>query len=155
MSVLVGSVTMMPVLPSGAFLLAEGYLIADGSSLLVADYTDLHTAIGYLYGGAGLNFNIPDLRGRFCRFVDGGAGRDPQSASRTNRGDGNTGNAVGTKQVSDNGQHTHSLSTDTFAFGLGGFITQTGDPNNPTNIVANGGLENRPKNITVVGLIKY
>lgn len=41
-----------------------GWLLCDGSSVAVATYGDLHTAIGYTYGGSGANFNLPDLRGR-------------------------------------------------------------------------------------------
>lgn len=40
------------------------YLLCDGASVTVAAYPALHTAIGYTYGGSGLNFNLPDLRGR-------------------------------------------------------------------------------------------
>lgn len=52
-----------------------GWLLCDGSSKLVADYPALHAAIGYTYGGSGLNFNVPDLQGRVPVGPSGSTGR--------------------------------------------------------------------------------
>jgi microcystin-dependent protein len=60
----------------------------------VVDYSDLHGAIAYTYGGSGDNFNIPDLRGR--TVIGAGAG-----SGLTNR-------TLGTKA----GTETHTLTTD-------------------------------------------
>ena len=54
-----------------------GWLVCDGASLAVAVYDDLFGALSYTWGGAGANFNIPDLRGLFVRGFDSGAGNDP------------------------------------------------------------------------------
>lgn len=43
-----------------------GYLICDGSSVAVATYAALFAVIGYVFGGAGANFNLPDFRQRFA-----------------------------------------------------------------------------------------
>ncbi len=49
----------------------SGWLICDGASLsrTVSNnaYQPLHTAIGYVFGGSGDIFNLPDLRGEFVR----------------------------------------------------------------------------------------
>jgi len=45
----------------------SGWLLCDGASVATATYPDLHTAIGYVYGGAGANFNLPNLVDRFVR----------------------------------------------------------------------------------------
>lgn len=37
----------------------DGWLECNGDSVLVADYPELHAAIGYTYGGSGANFNLP------------------------------------------------------------------------------------------------
>lgn len=55
----------------------DGYLECDGSVLNKNTYTDLFDVIGYTWGGAGNNFNLPDLRGEFLRGWDHGRGVDP------------------------------------------------------------------------------
>lgn len=62
-----------------------GYLECNGQSVSTATYPELFNAIGYLYGGAGASFNVPDLRGEFIR---GAAGTGTVDAGRV----------VGTKQ---------------------------------------------------------
>jgi len=44
-----------------------GWLLCDGASVATATYADLHAAIGYVYGGVGATFNLPDLVNRFVR----------------------------------------------------------------------------------------
>jgi microcystin-dependent protein len=65
-----------------AWLRKQGWLYCDGALLPKADYPDLFGAIGTNYGGGGTSFNLPDLRGRFCRGVDNGKGRDPYANER-------------------------------------------------------------------------
>ncbi len=55
------------------------WLLCFGQSLLTARYAALFTVIGYTYGGAGANFNIPDYRGRAT------AGKDDMGGSAANR----------------------------------------------------------------------
>lgn len=54
----------------------RGYLVCDGASYTTTQYPELFTAIAYLYGGAGANFSVPDLRGEFVRGIDNGRGVD-------------------------------------------------------------------------------
>lgn len=90
-----------------------GWLLCDGSAVSRTTYADLFTAIGEAFGQGdnSTTFNVPDLRGRFLRGVDGSAGRDPDKASRTamNTG-GNTGDAVGSVQGHAFQTHVHSVS---------------------------------------------
>jgi microcystin-dependent protein len=44
-----------------------GWLMCDGTSYATASYPALFSVIGYKYGGAGANFNVPDLRDRIPR----------------------------------------------------------------------------------------
>lgn len=115
-----GTVFMWPkeVVPTGG-------LECNGASYATADYPNLFSVIGYMYGGSGASFKVPDYRGIFLRGWDHGVGNDPDRASRSDRGDGTTGDHVGTRQGDQNRQHQHtgamSLTTTETAEGyIGG-----------------------------------
>lgn len=103
-----------------------------------------------------LVFRIPDLRGAFLRFVDAGLGRDPDAATRTNRGDGTGGDVVGTWQSHDFLRHNHPLLAHPSGtapephgiqwIDMGGYY---GDVSGFT-----GGHETRPLNIYCNGLMR-
>ena len=76
-----------------------GWLVCDGSSLLVASYPDLFASIGYTYGGSADNFSIPDLRAKFVRGWDSSGFADPA------RG-------FGSYQDPQFGAHTHGIVGD-------------------------------------------
>ena len=46
-------------------VIPTGWYLCNGSSKTVAGDGDLHGAIGYEFGGAGVVFSVPDMRGRF------------------------------------------------------------------------------------------
>src|SRR5262245_52145895 len=70
---------------TATWLSNQGWLPCDGRSVPKKDYIDLYIAIEANYGGGGFNFNLPDLRGRFPRGVNGtrSPALDPDAASRT------------------------------------------------------------------------
>jgi microcystin-dependent protein len=141
-----------------------GWLLCDGSPVSRGgDNTRLFQTIGTVWGSGdgATTFNLPDLRGRFLRGVDKGAGRDPDRGARTasNPG-GNTGDAIGTVQDSQLGSHTHDFwaflhvqpddsqpnhytQSGAFSFVIGNGTT-----------TAAGGSETRPVNAGVHYLIK-
>lgn len=84
---------------AGGGLAPAGWLKANGQSISVAIYAALFAAIGYTYGGAGDNFNVPDLRGR------GTFGVDPASMQPT-------GNRIAdnTTIASSGGEEKHTLT---------------------------------------------
>ncbi|WP_084501999.1 phage tail protein [Fundidesulfovibrio putealis] len=94
----VGSVTMFAgeTAPSGWFE-------CNGATYVITDYPKLFDAIGYLWGGTGLNFKIPDMRGYFPRGWDHSAGVDPDRAARSG------GDHVGSTQADSVGPHNHNL----------------------------------------------
>lgn len=47
-----------------AALATADWQLCDGTSLLVANFPELFLVLGYTFGGAGLNFSVPDIRGR-------------------------------------------------------------------------------------------
>jgi hypothetical protein len=163
----IGTIIRRYDLPIGAIIpvttetlsILTGFLYCDGSSLAVADYPELHTAIGYNYGGSGANFNIPDMRGRFLRcHSTNPAVNDPDYASRV-RADGKVGHYVG--GVLDDAviAHTHGITT----YQLEG--TPDGYPGGdssatPYGLVAStevysAAQETRPNDMTVLFGIKF
>ncbi len=61
---------------------AWGWMACDGRSLDGSAYPELFAVLGYLYGGSGGSFNIPNYAGYFLRGLNGADGVDPDTASR-------------------------------------------------------------------------
>lgn len=133
------------------------WLECDGSSLArTGTYADLFAVIGTAYGAAdGDHFNIPDLRGKFARGWDNGAGNDPDAASRTAQATGGeTGDKVGSIQGDEVESHNHTTSAGaTEAAGGSGSVLRSGS--GTINTDNHGGNENRPINVNVMYIIKY
>lgn len=130
-----------------------GWLECNGDAKNTTTYADLYGVIGYTYGGSGANFNLPDLRGRFVRGWDNSAGTDPDAASRTDRGDGTTGDNVGTKQADEYESHRHSVSSTSGSWSGSSGVGQGALINGNTGY--QGGNETRPININMMWIIKY
>ena len=136
----------------------QGWLVCDGEEHSEDDYPELENTIGTIYGSSrpGM-FKVPDLRGRFLRGVDAGAGRDPDAESR-NGGDVRT--KLGSVQNDTYKSHAHQtivpprtvkerdLSKDAII---------VGDLSSNRTIrltEKRGGNETRPKNIALNWIIK-
>jgi Phage Tail Collar Domain len=166
--------------------LPAGWALCDGKAVGRTDplFANLFLAIGTLHGnGDGVStFNLPDLRGRFMRGADVGAGHDPEAASRvaSNPG-GATGDSVATLQggstkravvpmgTDTQGSHTHGYSGNALVWDVGGpgqaanlggggqafpalVLTNAGAH---THTVTSGGdTETRPVNVGVNYIIK-
>jgi len=114
-------VDLQNILPAGMIIpfageeanIPDGWLLCNGAPVSATKYPRLFLAIGSSWGGSGMTFNLPDLRGRFLRGMDNGTGRDPDATSRTasNTG-GNTGDKVGSVETDIYGNHSHVGSTD-------------------------------------------
>lgn len=149
------AVILTGVQPTGSVLMfagpsasvPTGWLYCDGSAVSRSTYSALFAVIGVScgYGNNSTTFNLPDYRGYFLRGLDGSAGRDPDTLTRTamNTG-GNTGNSVGSVQVDDLDSHTHTQNSHTHtdsghvhAFAM----------NNANQPVAGGVLPAQPGNV--------
>lgn len=168
------------ILPVGSIIsyggdtsaIPNGYLMCNGLSLDTGLYAPLFAAIGYNWGGSLASFNLPDLRGKFIRGTDLGAGNDPDAASRTG------GDNVGSMQVdatslpntnfttNTTGAHTHTYkswdgnNTDLdFSGGADDARTvtaNTGSSGNHSHSITGGGdNETRPINANVNFIICY
>lgn len=142
-------------------VLPTSFLECDGSAISRSSYSSLYNILGTRYGvGDGLTtFNLPDYRGQFLRGVSGTSGKDPDASSRLNRGDGTTGNVIGTKQTSQNLAHSHSLDVGGQWIAEGGAWAygdrEHGEALNTTIVQTNGGAEARPTNVNVIFCIRY
>ncbi len=135
----------------------SGYLVCNGQAVSRTTYNNLFSLIGTMYGAGdgSTTFNLPNYNGQFLRGFDNGTGVDPDAASRTDRGDGTTGDAVGTKQSSEiiahshtvnppatntssAGAHTHTINPPATNTSSAGAHTHSIDPPN-TNTSTNGG----------------
>jgi len=103
---------------SEAALIAQGFVPCDGRQLANDDpqYQSLQKVIGNGYGGTKTAFCVPDYRGIFLRGTDGGAGVDPNAATRTPPQPtlaipGNSGDAVGSMQPGGLQSHTHTYAS--------------------------------------------
>ena len=136
----------------------DGWLLCDGTDINRATYSGLFTAIGIIWGAGDLasTFNLPDLRGRFLRGVDNGAGIDPDAAGRTLlHFGGNTGDAVGSYQLDEFGTHYHKYGSSARTGDDSGNGIGDADAGSTFNSASNGGNETRPKNAYVNYIIKY
>lgn len=168
----------------------RGWLFCTGQSILRKDWPELFGAIGTAWGKGndpgdqqrdGTTFNVPDLRGRFVRGVDGGTKRDPDAHTRSASGPGgNKGAAIGSLQDdatraprtpfvtgAESVKHTHDLSPRAWTDGgesklkSGGSYSNRGTPRTTHNreshshvVIGGGDTETRPKNVSVSWVIR-
>jgi microcystin-dependent protein len=146
-------------------LARQGWLPCDGSAVSRVAYPQLFAALKTSFGAGdgSQTFNLPDFRGRFLRGVDGGAGNDPDRASRAISAKGGAqGDAVGSLQDDAFKSHAHPIlghhgrgidgDSQWDPLALAGWIDKynqfwkTAEPA--------GGSETRPKNVDVYWIIK-
>ena len=163
--------------PVGAVLIwplgaePSGYLPCEGAAVSREDYANLFAVIGTTYGdGNGeTTFNLPDYRGYFLRGFDNGAGVDTDAADRTDRGDGTTGDNVGTAQAAAENS-IDSIKTECVYQGADWGEAEIPDDGSYSEVVCTGtdqhgyrtetaikktGNETRPINKSVLFVIKY
>lgn len=132
-----------------------GWFECDGRILNTASFPDLFTAIGYTYGGGGVSFNLPDLRGEFLRGWD-------RSSTQGARGV-DSGRVFGSSQTDAFKSHTHTarLFNGWYNTNIGNGPNWSGDVygNNQiwpdVQVDATGGTETRPRNVAMLPCIKY
>ena len=118
-----------------------GWLLCDGASVATATYGDLHTAIGYVYGGAGANFNLPNLVNRFVR------GQSTQTAA--------TGGADSlTLTTAEMPTHTHvaSVTDPSHVHDMGTWNANSGGGNQSQRAGSGGGTIDPPTGSATTGI---
>ena len=156
-------------LPIGAYLsypsqktIPAGFLIADGRSLRKSDYPELFNVLGYVYGGSGENFNLPNFSdGKFMRSIGGNAatlgaaqgdaidvnGLQLRSIVTDNLGNRNVYGTTGNDYRAV--QYTYSATGADIAY-----KSVAGKENKPIFATSKPANENRPYNMAVVVIIK-
>lgn len=133
-----------------------GFLECNGAAKSNTTYSALYAVIGNTFGTgtATATFKLPDLRGEFIRGWDHGAGNDPDSSTRTDRGDGTTSDHVGTWQSGAFASHRHGTYAyhDPVRFSGGVGYSPSGQGSYWTTY--DGGKENRPRNMNFMYIIK-
>ncbi len=152
-------------IPTGTILLwmtataPEGTLECNGAAISRTTYSSLFDVIGTTYGvgNGSTTFNVPDLRGEFPRGWAHGSTNDPDRTTRTNRGDGTTGDNIGTKQADGFKSHTHVFHDSGYDPGGSTYTEGSVTQNSPRQYTtsATGGNETRPRNVNVMFAIKY
>lgn len=134
----------------------ENYLPCEGGYYSTTTYAALYAVIGTRYGAGAGTFRVPDYRGYFLRGWSHGSGVDPDASSRTNRGDGTSGDNIGTKQAGQLQSHSHNIWLGTQGVSSGGAWAYGGGNQawNPYSSPV-GGNETRPVNASVLWVIKY
>lgn len=124
-----GNLNPNSIVPAGTIVVfvtataPEGYLKANGAAVSRTAFNRLFQLIGTSYGAGdgSTTFNLPDLRGRFVRALDEGAGLDP-------------GRTLGSWQGSQNALHAHTASS-----GFGGNHNHPGTATLPSGAHAHTG----------------
>lgn len=162
------------------WLRQQGWLYCDGSSLQKADYLDLFLAIGSNFGGGRTSFNLPDLRGRFCRGVDTGISRDPYAKTREAMAPGGLagdepGSVFGDRTGwaddkplkaeheghvhpvphAPKGQNAYIIAGTRYAIWRGSPTTSTESGKHTHTVASGGDKETRPLNKAVFFIIKF
>jgi microcystin-dependent protein len=152
-----------PVLSPGMEMLwptetpPAGWLEENGAAISRTTYAALFAVIGTMYGaGNGSStFNLPDARGKFVRIWNHAAGVDPDAAARTDRGDGTTGDHVGTNQAEALKTHTHTIPSYGVAQNGGDVTIYQVVPGGTISSGSTGDNETRPVNTYRMLVMKY
>ena len=137
-----GGIDSGGVIAVGTGTVPDGYLECDGSAISRTTYSDLFAIIGTSFGvGDGsTTFTLPDLRGEFIRGWDNSRGID---VART----------LGSFQLDEFKSHSHLAK----AQGAGQFngVAATNGSYSTAPTQSTGGVETRPRNVSMMYIIKY
>jgi microcystin-dependent protein len=123
---------VLELVPVGTLLMFAGtsapggFLLCDGSSLPVVDYPVLFASIGYTWGGAGANFNIPNLQQKMPYGPGGGRSVGDTGGSETKNIAHTHTTGDHTLIVAEMPSHAHGISSSSCEAGGGDREAGTG-----------------------------
>jgi microcystin-dependent protein len=100
------------IIQSAAIDIPAGWLDCDGDSKLIITYPNLFGAIEYTYGGSGLFFNVPDIKGRVVVGTGSGTGLTSRTLGQK------SGVETHALTISEMPSHTHSSNAVGTSIGL-------------------------------------
>lgn len=149
---------------------AWGWMFCNGRSLSSYDYPELFAVLGYVYGGSGGRFLLPDYRGYFLRGIGAGTQNDPDIGTRSAPPGGQgLDNGVGSTQPFAMETHEHTYQSAPAPSATSPSGTAAGAPS-VTGTLTTGGpvpgqeqtskvlvsqYETRPINVYVNHIIKF
>ena len=161
-----GVIPVGGILPYGGATAPTGYLLCDGTSYDTTTYATLYAVIGYTFGGAAANFNVPDMRGVFPK----GAGTTSRALGKDASGNFYAG-TLGTYATDKMQGHYHTgmrLSQQASTFGSGylpssgsGFVNEgtaayVAEPyTDGTNNTPRTGHTTEPQSLGLTYIIRY
>lgn len=148
----VGSVVLWGA-QNGSYSPPSGWLVCDGTSYRVSDYLELYSVVTTIFrmqwDTSSLHFRVPDLRGRFVRGHDTSGMYDPSRNLGSHQSDEIKAHKHGFKGMQSNGVHKQGSHT----YFSGGLVkTELTELTISPGEVAQ---ETRPKNISLIYIIKY
>lgn len=157
----VGAMLAGTIIPFGSSTVPVGFLECNGASYSTATYPVLSSRINCTWGCAdSAHFNVPDLRGVFLRGWNHGistttyTGDFDAAVRSTITTGGNSGDKVGTYQNDVFASHTHTTTGFNGLTGQSGVGSYLSVPSLTNVSGQSGGNETRPKNASVMWLIK-
>jgi hypothetical protein len=178
----IGTILSFSGILNTSVLEKAGWLYCNGEGISRTDYEGLFAVIGTANGGgdSSTTFNLPDFRGTFLRGTDQGTKRDPNASDRPAAfGGGNTGDNVGSVQLSamgqphsnlitsSDGKHIHSLKSipvgKSSYYTGGDKLAEWNEGSGKTDVAGNhnhevtggGDKETRPVNVYSYFIIKF
>ena len=154
------------VMASALSNIPDGWLLCDGSSLNISQYSDLFSAIGYVFGGSGSSFNLPDLRERFIRGAGAvhslGTSESDSNQSHSHAvslSGGSHGHRLRASGASSSNYWTVTAGTslyNAYSDGSSGTpMVELSSHSHSGDTASQGSSECKPKNLTLVYLIRY
>ena len=135
----VEGVTTGLIIPWSSSTAPTGFLECNGASVSTTTYANLFAVVGYVYGGSGASFNLPDLQDRTAVHKSGtksfATTGGANTVTPTGNISGSTGSTTLTTQQIPSHSHSSSVSGSTYAF----CRSPSGNIDNMTSGAAGGG----------------
>lgn len=111
----VEGVTTGLIIPWSSSTVPSGFLECDGSSVSTTTYANLFAVVGYVYGGSGASFNLPDLRDRTAVHKSTNKSFATTGGANTVTPTGNISGSTGstTLQTAQMPSHSHNFGSKT------------------------------------------